>query len=160
MATKKAASKGTKKSGKAKKGTTKKGTTKKGTAKKGGATGKAASKKAAAEKSAAQAAVNQGRCTGWEAVQDSMPPGPPRLHVTGMCTFPTPGYKVTLKESVPQGINRRILLLTKTVTPPRGFQLQVLQTIPVRFEKKNATTKYTHVTILPEGKTIKVEQVT
>jgi hypothetical protein len=155
MATKKAASKGAKKSGKAKKGTTKKGTTKKGTAKKSGATGKAAVKK-----SAAQAPVNPGRCTGWEAVQDSMPPRPPRLRVTGMCTFPTPGYKVTLKESVPQGINPRILLLTKTVTPPTGFQLQVLQTIPVHFEKKNATTKYTHVTIMPEGKTIKVEQVT
>jgi hypothetical protein len=46
---------------------------------------------------------------------------------------PTPGYKVTLKESVPQGMNPHILLLTKTVTPPKGIQPQVEQTILVGF---------------------------
>jgi hypothetical protein len=147
MATKKkTASKGAKKSGIAKKGTSKKS----GASKKGGAI----------KQATAQSASSQGKCTNWQAVQDSMPPGPPRLRVTGKCTFPTPGYKVTLKEAVPQGKNPRILLLRKTVTPPTGFQLQVLQTIPVSFEKKNATTKYTSVTILPEVTTIKVKQVT
>ena len=164
MATKKAASGGAKKSGKATKGTaTKKGTaTRKAAANKKAAAKKSGAKKGSAKKNVAQEgiAVNQGRCRDWEAVQDSMPPNPPRLYVTGMCTFPTPGYKVTLKESVPQGKNPRILLLTKTVTAPRGIQPQVLQTIPVRFEKKNATTKYTQVTILPEMTSIKVQQVT
>jgi hypothetical protein len=142
MATKKAASKGAKKKSAAKK---------KGAAK----------KRPAAEKSAGKSGAKgvAGRCAGWRAVQNKMPPGPPRLTVAGRCTFPTPGYKVTLREAVPQGINPAILLLKKTVRRPTGIVLQVITTIPVRFVKKNATTRYTHVTILPEGKTIKVRQV-
>jgi hypothetical protein len=151
MATKKAASKGAKKSGTSKKS---------GAAKKSGASKKrSASKKAGASQTIIHIPVSQGNCTGWQAVQNSEPPLPSRLRVTGRCTFPTPGYKVTLKESVPQGINPRILLLTKTVTPPKGPVPQVLQTILVGFEKKNVKTEYTHVTILPEGKTIKVKHV-
>ena len=158
MATKKAASKGAKKSGTAKKG----GASKKGGAgkkisgsKKGGG-----SRKATANQTIIHIPVSQGRCTNWQAVQNSEPPLAPRLRVTGRCTFPTPGYKVTLKESVPQGINPHILLLTKTVTPPKGIVPQVQQTILVGFEKKNATTRYDAVTILPEVKTIKVKQIT
>lgn len=151
MATKKAASKGAKKSGAAKKGSA---------SKKGGAAKKGASKKAAAKKIGIPAPVNQGKCKDWQAVLDSQPPRAPRLRVTGKCTFPTSGYKVTLKEAVPQGINPNILLLRKTVTPPKGIVLPVLQTIPVSFEKKNVKRKYTHVTILPEVTTIKVKHVT
>ena len=148
MATKKAASKkGTKKS-------TKKG----GTTKKGGASKKAAAKKTTAKKAGAKAASSTGKCTGWQAVQDNMPPLPSRLRVTGKCTFLKHGYKVTLKEAVPQGINPSILLLRKIVTPPKGFVIQVPETIEVRFTKKT-NMKYTHVTILPEGTTIKVQQV-
>ncbi|HEY0098946.1 MAG TPA: hypothetical protein VGB76_08320 [Pyrinomonadaceae bacterium] len=119
-----------------------------------------ASKKLGANERIIHVPASQGKCTDWQAVQDSRPPLVPRLRVTGRCTFPTPGYKVTLKESVPQGTNPRILLLTKTVKPPRGIQPQVLQTILVGYEKKNATTTYDSVTILPEVKTIKVKQVT
>lgn len=144
MATKKASSKGAKKSAKKSK---KKG----GTSKKRPTTKKTV-KKSSAKKSA-------GKCTGWRAVQDNMPPGPPTLTVTGRCTFPTTGYKVTLKEAVPQGINPRILLLKKTVRPPTGIVLPVVTTVKVTFVKKRATFKYTHVTILPEVKTIKVQQV-
>jgi hypothetical protein len=151
MATKKAASKGAKKSGTTK--TSSAATS--SAARKGGA-----SKKLGANERIIHIPVSQGKCTDWQAVQDSRPPLKPRLRVTGRCTFPTPGYKVTLKESVPQGINPHILLLTKTVTPPTGIQPQVLQTILVGFEKKNATTQYREVTILPEVKTIKVKQVT
>ena len=143
MATKKAASKGAKK---------------KSAAKKKGAAKKRPAAKKATKKSGAKKAV-VGRCTGWRAVQDNMPPGPATLTVTGRCTFPTTGYKVTLKEAVPQGINPAILLLRKTVRRPTGIVLQVITTIPVRFVKKNATRRYTHVTILPEGKTVKVQQV-
>jgi hypothetical protein len=152
MATKKAASKSAKKSGTAKRT---------GAAKKIGASKKRGASKntAAANQTIIHIPVSQGKCTDWQAVQNSQPPLPSRLRVTGRCTFPTPGYKVTLKESVPQGINPRILLLTKTVTPPKGPVPQVLQTILVGFEKKNVKTEYTHVTILPEGKTIKVQHV-
>lgn len=152
MATKKAASKGAKKSGTAKRSSAAK---KIGASRKGGA-----SQKLGENERIIHIPVSQGNCTDWRAVQDSRPPLTPRLRITGRCTFPTPGYKVTLKESVPQGTNPRILLLTKTVTPPKGIQPQVLQTILVGYEKNNATTQYDSVTILPEVKTIKVEQIT
>ena len=142
MTTKKAASKGAKKKGAGKKGAAKKRT---------------AAKKSTKKSSAKKGAV--GKCTGWRAVQDNMPPGPPTLTVTGRCTFPTSGYKVTLREAVPQGINPAILLLKKTVRKPTGIVLPVVTTVRVRFVKKNATIRYTDVTILPEGTTVKVEQV-
>jgi hypothetical protein len=137
MATKKAGSKGTKKSSASKKGT--------------GA--KKATKKAVAKKTIA------GKCVGWQAVQDNMPPLPSRLYVTGRCTFPTHGYKVTLKEAVPQGIVASTLILVKTVTPPKGPVIQTPQTIDVRYDKKKATIRYNLVTILPDGINIKVQQV-
>jgi hypothetical protein len=57
-------------------------------------------------------------CSDWTAIHDFMPPGPARLTVRGKCTFPTPGYTVTLKKKVPQGINPAILLLDKTEAGP------------------------------------------
>jgi hypothetical protein len=150
MPTRKAAKKGTKKSGAAKKSSA---------AKKSGGTKKSAAKKSAAKKGTATGAgATAGNCTGWQAVEDSMPPGPSRLRVTGKCLFPTHGYKVTLKEAVPQGINPRILLLRKTVTPPTGPVILTPQTIEVTFNKKTLT-QYTNVTILPDGGTIKVKHV-
>jgi len=158
MATKKAASKSAKKSGTAKRSSAAK---KIGASNKGGGSKKGGgSQKAGANQTIIHIPASQGNCTDWQAVQDSRPPLTPRLRVTGRCTFPTPGYKVTLKESVPQGINPHILLLTKTVTPPKGVQPQVQQTILIGFEKKNSTTRYDSVTILPEVKTIKVKHVT
>jgi hypothetical protein len=151
MATKKAASKGAKKSGTAARSRA---------ARKLGASKGGGSKKLGANERIIHIPASQGKCRDWRAVQDSRPPLTPRLRLTGKCTFPTPGYKVTLKESVPQGINPRILLLTKTVTPPKGIQPQVLQTILVGFEKNNATTQYDSITILPEVETVKVEQIT
>jgi len=157
MATKKAASKkSTKKSGAARKGGAAK---KSSTKKKGGATKKgSATNEVDVRQAGAKVVSSTGRCTGWRAVQDNEPPLPSRLRVTGRCTFPTPGYKVTLKEAVPQGINPRILLLRKTVTPPKGIVIQIPQTVEVTFTRKTKT-EYTHVTILPEVVTIKVKQV-
>jgi hypothetical protein len=169
MATKKAASKGAKKSVTAKKGSA----SKKGGAAKKGASKKAAAKKVAAKKVAAKkgaakkvgvkkggvkVASSQGKCTGWSAAQALYSLTPPSLSVKGKCTFPTHGYKVSLKEAVPQGINPSILLLQKIVTPPSGFVIQVPQTIDVSFLKKTKML-YTHVTILPEVTTIEVKQV-
>jgi hypothetical protein len=148
MPTRKAAKKGTKKSGAAKK---------RGAAKKGGA-----------KKSAAKSAAKKGRATGlvaaasnckdWLAIEDDMPPGPSRLRVGGKCRFPTHGYKVTLKQAVPQGINPRILLLRKIVTPPTGPVILTPENVIATFTKKT-TTNYTHVTILPDGTTIRVRHV-
>lgn len=47
----------------------------------------------------------------WHAVHDFMPPRVPRLHVTGRCTMPTPGYTLTLTRAEPQGTDPDILLL-------------------------------------------------
>ena len=113
--------------------------------------------KTATKKSTKKAAA-AGKCTGWKAWIDTMPPGPWTLHVTGKCTFPTHGYKVTLKSAVPQGINPAILLLIKTVKPPSRLVIQTPEVVEVHFKMKTKT-KYKAVTILPDGVTIKVQIV-
>lgn len=133
----------TKKKGSAKKASTKKASTKKSSKKAGG------SKKLSPIKKF---------CSGWKAWQDSMPPGPSTIHVVGKCTFPTPGYKVKLTKAVPQGINPAILLLRLTITKPTGIVPPVIQKVEVRYKAKTKT-KYTHVTILPDNVTVKVQQV-
>lgn len=120
---------------------------------------KASSSKAKAKKAKpSPAKTATGKCSGWKAVLNMMPPGPWVLRVTGKCRFPRRGYKVTLKEAVPQGINPAILLLKKTVKPPTGPVIQIPQVVNVTFTKKTKT-KYTNVTILPDGGTIKVQIV-
>jgi hypothetical protein len=99
-----------------------------------------------------------GKCTGWTAIHDFMPPRPPRLRVRGKCTFPTPGYCVSLKHHVPAGINPKILLLDKVVTPPTKPEPDVETTIDVEYEEQTSV-HYTEVSILPDGVTIKVEEV-
>lgn len=121
------------------------------------ATKKKATKKAGGK--GGKAKVVSGKCGGWKAVLDLMPPGTPTLHVTGKCVFPKHGFKVTLKKAVPQGINPAILLLRKTVTPPTGIVIMTPQIVKVSFKLKTKT-KYTHVTILPEVTTVKVQIVT
>ena len=87
-----------------------------------------------------------------------MPPRPPRLRVRGKCTFRTPGYCVTLKHHVPQGINPAILLLDKVVTAPTGIEPDVVTTIDVEYEEQTGV-HYGEVSILPDGVTVKVQEV-
>jgi hypothetical protein len=96
-------------------------------------------------------------CTDWSAVHDFMPPRPPRLTVRGKCTFPTPGYTVTFKKHVPQGISPLVLLLDKIVTPPSGLEPQIVTTIAVEYEEVTSV-RYIEVDILDVAK-IKVEDV-
>ncbi|HVE70904.1 MAG TPA: hypothetical protein VNI54_06005 [Thermoanaerobaculia bacterium] len=96
-------------------------------------------------------------CGKWVAFHDFMPGKTPTLTVTGYCKTPTPGYKIKLVETLP-GINPKILMLKKIVTKPTKPQIQVITTVEVRFTKKTKF-PYTHVTILPDGKTIKVKKV-
>jgi len=105
-----------------------------------------------------KAKVALGKCSGWKAILNMMPPGPSILRVTGKCIFPKHGFKVTLKEAVPQGINPAILLLKKTVKPPTGIVIPTPQVVNVTFTKKT-TFKYQKVTILPDGVTINVQIV-
>jgi len=107
---------------------------------------------------AAKAKAAPGKCGGWKAVLNMMPPGPWILRVTGKCLFRTHGFKVTLKDAVPQGINPAILLLRKTVKPPTGIVIQTPEVVNVTYTKKTKT-KYSKVTILPDGVTINVQIV-
>jgi hypothetical protein len=103
---------------------------------------------------------NSADCS-WEAILDLMP-GPqrkPTLRVTGKCTFPTPGYTVTLVRHVPQGINPAILLLDKIVTPPTGVVPQVITTIDVTPYVEQTEQRFTDVTILPDNTTVPVKEV-
>jgi hypothetical protein len=87
-----------------------------------------------------------------------MPPGPATLNVTGVCVFPSHGFKVTLKPAVPQGINPFILILRKTVTPPSRPGAQIPEKVTAEYRQR-ASINYTHVTILPDGVTVKVKTV-
>jgi len=98
-----------------------------------------------------------GKCT-WRAWLDRQPPGPATLHVQGECEFPTPGFTVTLRRHAPQGFNPRILLLDKVVRPPRGPVAQVVTRVEVRYEEVT-TAGFDAVTILPDGDTVPVEEV-
>lgn len=94
----------------------------------------------------------------WSAVQDFMPPGAPTLRVRGLCTMPTPGYRLSLTRTVPQGINPAILLLDLRVEPPTGFVTQVLTPTPVEYEEEGEQ-RFTEVQIQPEGTRIPVKPV-
>ena len=123
-------------------------------AKKAPTSKKAKAGKAKATKAKAiTAKVIPGKCSGWKAVFNKS-----ILRVTGKCIFPKHGFKVTLKEAVPQGINPAILLLKKTVKPPTGIVIPTPQVVNVTFTKKT-TFKYQKVTILPDGVTITVQVV-
>ena len=109
----------------------------------------------------ASAAAGDGRpgtCRDWYASHDHMPPGPQTLRVTGICTFPTAGYTVALRRHEPQGINPRDLLLDKVVTEPTGPVPDVITDVEVRYEEVTDV-EYDTVTILPDGPSIQVQEV-
>jgi hypothetical protein len=97
-------------------------------------------------------------CRNWSAIHDFMPPRPARLRVRGECTFPTPGFKVTLKRAVPQGINPTILILEKTVTRPTGIEPQHVTTITVEYEE-TTDQHIAEVLIMPDDTRIPVQEV-
>jgi hypothetical protein len=78
-----------------------------------------------------------------------------KLKVHGKVDFPTTGYKMSLKKQEPQGIDPEILLLTKTVTNPKGVVADHITPVEVEFEE-HTTVHYTEVQILPDGPTIKI----
>jgi len=80
------------------------------------------------------------------------------LTIKGLCTFPTPGFKVSLKKKVPQGINPAILILEKVVVAPTGIEPQHVTKIPVEYEE--ATNEhYTEVFVIPDDAKIPVKEV-
>lgn len=95
----------------------------------------------------------------WSAVQDFMPPRPPRVRVRGVCTMPTPGYRLYLTRAEPQGTNPAILLLDLHVEPPDGPVIQVLTPIPVDEYTEVGPQRFTEVRIMPQGTIVPVEPV-
>jgi hypothetical protein len=99
-----------------------------------------------------------GECSGWSAWHNHEPPGPATLHVHGECKFPTAGYTVELRRQEPQGINPKDLLMTRIVHEPSGPVAQVETTVEVSYQEETDF-EYDTVTILPEGPTVPVKEV-
>jgi hypothetical protein len=102
--------------------------------------------------------ATKSNCTNWSAVHDFMPPTPGRLKVRGECLFPTSGYKVLLKKRQPQGINPKILILDKTVTPPTGHVAQHPTTEHATYDDLT-NEHFTEVLVQPDDIAIPVTEV-
>jgi hypothetical protein len=85
-------------------------------------------------------------CRDWYASHDHQPPGPTRLTVTGMCTFPTTGYTAELQPLEPQGINPKELLMKLVVHEPEVGG-DALTDVEVRFQMETDM-EYETVTII------------
>jgi hypothetical protein len=72
--------------------------------------------------------------------------------------LPTPGYKLTLSRTEPQGINPRILILNLCTEPPTGIVAQVPTPTPVAYQE-TTDQRFDSVTILPEGISVPVQEV-
>jgi hypothetical protein len=101
--------------------------------------------------------TNKSNCSGWTATHDFMPPGPAHLTVRGKCTFPTPGYAVSLKKKTPQGINPSILILDKSVTSPSGPEPDIVTASVVTYDEVTSQ-RYTEVQ-LSDGTKIEVRNI-
>lgn len=99
-----------------------------------------------------------GDCRDWSAWHDHQPPGPPVLHVKGECEFPSAGYTVELKRHEPQGINPKDLLLTKVVHEPTDAVARPITVVEARY-REETDFEYDTVTILPDGPSIRVQEV-
>ena len=95
----------------------------------------------------------------WLAIEDRMPPGPPKLRVGGVLTAGSPNYKATLTKASPQGINPKILLLDLNVTKPGGFQPGIVVPLPVRYEEKVKEGQYTQVQIKADGELLTEDEL-
>jgi hypothetical protein len=100
-----------------------------------------------------------GACSNWQAWYATKS-SESVLNVCGRCEFPTSGFTVKLVRKEPQGINPRILLLERVVTPPTGQVAQVVTMQEVSYSEKAARGQFTQVTILPDGPTVPVKDGT
>jgi hypothetical protein len=87
---------------------------------------------------------------------DKMPGKQNTLHVIGVVTVPTTGYKASLSEAHPPGINPKILILEVHKLKPSGPAGDMVSHIPVYFEKSHSP-DYTNVTIREDGDEFTIE---
>lgn len=92
---------------------------------------------------------------GFKAWLDTMPGSSKSLTVLCSVEVPTSGWKGSLNEAIPQGINPAILLLDATLTEPTGIVLQVISTVEQCFQKANSP-RYESVTIRGLGDDIHI----
>jgi hypothetical protein len=97
--------------------------------------------------------------TDWHAVLDSMPPGQPTLRVTATGKCPRAGCEAKLVKKEPQGTNPADLLLELEETCEGDVGASVMTDIEVRYEEDAEPGQFTTVTILPEGETVEVQEV-
>jgi hypothetical protein len=86
-------------------------------------------------------------------------PGPgaqPKLIVVGDVQVPTSGWHVWLERRVPQGINPDILVLDVKARKPGGIVLEVITTIPLRYEERPPQREYTQVTIVNGAESVTI----
>ena len=95
----------------------------------------------------------------WHAWHDRTPGAQPTLHVVGTEVFPTAGYRVELRPTVPQGVNPSIYILEKIVYPPEGEVAQVETEVQIHYREATSG-EYTSVTIYPDDITVEVREVT
>ena len=97
----------------------------------------------------------------WEAWIDTMPGGPGHLTVIGEVDVGNIASSAHLKETVPQGINPKILLLDLTITlDGEGYPKKIYK--QARFDKPATAGQFTSVDIMWEGNKIvdmEVEEV-
>jgi len=98
-----------------------------------------------------------GECSEWSAWRNLQPGGPVSLHVTGECKFPDTRDEIELRRREPQGINPKDLLLELIVTEQRGWADEET-TLKAHYEEQTDF-EYETVTILPDGVTVRVEDV-
>lgn len=97
-------------------------------------------------------ACNCGSKNDWKAELDLMPPGPPRLSVTGTAECATTGYKnVRLEPVRPPGVNPKILLLELKWEAPTGTAGDIITPHAVRYEERDAP-EYEEVEIINCGR--------
>lgn len=112
----------------------------------------------------AQAFAVQRRAVGhevsgeWYAWHDRMPGKRATLHVTGICVFPTGGYKAQLRPTVPQGVVPSIYLLDLIIEAPTGSAPDVITEVPVHYREVTDAV-YTDVLILPDNTLVPVHEV-
>jgi hypothetical protein len=97
-------------------------------------------------------------CADWAAWYNVQPGSPKTLHVAGMCTFPTSGYKAELTKRVPPGVNLKIYMVDLTITPPTGKVSQIVRHVPIHFSEQTDR-QYDSVQIEPDHVNVRVRIV-
>ena len=88
---------------------------------------------------------------------NKMPGGEHTLIAKGAAEVPTGGWKGVLTSADPQGINKDILILNVSLTPPSGLATEVISQIELRYEESPPKHHYSQVTFKYESEEFDVD---